>query len=262
MRAAPPAGRVGGIASMGGPAIGLIFLQAEITSHILGISHALEHAHVFAAGENISAVNAAVHFQHMPGRIGFFVQILLFHPPGFGLNEVPPDNGRVRNFPAPAHGHQAHGGNIKITLQVLLACFPAVLIVIEQVESVALGIFRINPVPGKPAAQAVASVMHGLHGADNGFATDFAALFMKHTGDGAAGRDPFLALYGAAPARPCCLSVSDFLHHCSLLHAKRRLLRPLQMRTERAEQTSLFAIFRIIRKETVHVKGETVLSMY
>ena len=162
-----------------------------------------------------------------------------------------------------AHGHQAHGGNIKITLQVLLARFPAVLSRHRTGGKHSTGHIRDKSRtrqtrrPGRCFGHAWAPMARIMVSPPI-----LPPCFMKHTGDGAAGRDPFLALYGAAPARPCCLSVSDFLHHCSLLHAKRRLLRPLQMRTERAEQTSLFAIFRIIRKEAVPVKGETVLSMY
>jgi len=41
--AAPPAGGIGGIAAMGRPAVGLVFLQAVKISHVLRISHGLEY---------------------------------------------------------------------------------------------------------------------------------------------------------------------------------------------------------------------------
>ena len=238
---------------MGCPAVGGVFVQTEVAADVLRITHALEYAHVLAAGEDIRTPHAAVHVQHMAGGIGLLVQLLFLHAPRLGLHEVAPDQRCVRHVPAAAHGHGTHGDEVKIAGQIFFTVLPATFVIIKQVEGIAVGVVGINAIARKAAAQTVGAVVHGLHGANDHVAADPLSLFMEKSRDSAAGGDTNLSLKGPPLVRASFLRVKGVLHSCVLLHAKKAFT-PFPLHAEKEkEQTPLFATKCIIGAHVLHV---------
>ena len=80
-------------------------------------------------------------------------------------------------------------------IQESLALRLGVRIVIKHMERIELGVFGIDTISGKTAAQTVAAVVHDRDGANDLVAVDALAVFGKNAGDGAAGRDPHLPFF-------------------------------------------------------------------
>ncbi|MPN04642.1 hypothetical protein SDC9_151887 [bioreactor metagenome] len=97
MRAAPPARRVRREAAVRGPKIPLVGIELEKVADVLGVADALKSAHVFAAGENVRAVNIAVDVHHNAGGVFVLVNLRQLQPAPFGLDEVAPDDRRGRH---------------------------------------------------------------------------------------------------------------------------------------------------------------------
>ncbi len=91
VRAAPPAGRVGGIAAMRRPGIALVFLQPVKIAHVLRVTTGFENAHIFAAAEYVSARHLVVNTHHTAENIFLFVQLTICQLGGKGIDKITPN---------------------------------------------------------------------------------------------------------------------------------------------------------------------------
>ena len=75
MRAAPPAGGIGGVPPVGGPGVALIFLQSVKDSYILREAHRLKGTHVLPAGEYIGTIRFSIDFHDGSDHKFFLIQL-------------------------------------------------------------------------------------------------------------------------------------------------------------------------------------------
>ena len=195
MRAAPPAGGIGGIAAMGRPGIGLILVQTVKPAHVLRVAHRLERAHVLAAGEHIGAFQLHVDLRHDPGHILLLVQLQPVQHRLHGRQKVAPDQRHIRDFRDLADGNMLRLDDLKALFQQRFAGLSGIPRVKEDVEGVKVPVLRVNAVPRKAAAQTVGTVMHGNHALHDLFSRHAAALTGDHGGNRASRRDADLPLF-------------------------------------------------------------------
>ena len=171
MGTAPPARCIGRVTAVGSPGICFVFFQAVVQADILREADCLEYAAVLAAGEHVSAlifmvdVGYATYHEFILGQLGFNQLIPA------GDNEVTPDQRLIRNRRMLSGRNAGHGCDFKMFIQELLAGILDVRLIIEQMERIAVCIFRIDTVSCEAAAQTVGTVMHHGDGAD-----DFSAI--------------------------------------------------------------------------------------
>ena len=82
-----------------------------------------------------------------------------------------------------------------MAFQKLFARLLRLRVVIKDVERIIIFIFRVNTIAGKPAAQAVASVMHNGNGFHNLISANQISLFGKNAGDCAPRWDSHLSFF-------------------------------------------------------------------
>ena len=172
MRAAPPAGGVGGIAAVRRPAVALVLVQPVELAHVLGVAHRLEHAHILARGEHERPLNAGIDADD-----ALRGELLLVQLRGLELgvqrpHEVAPDQRLVDDGGDLARGDLGQVHDVKVLLQKVLAGLARSGVVVEDVEGVVVLVLRIDAVARKAAAQAVAPVVHGGDGAHDLAAAD------------------------------------------------------------------------------------------
>ena len=85
--------------------------------------------------------------------------------------------------------------NVKVTLNLALALFLSRLRIIEYMERIVIGVFRVDAVAGEAAAQAVGTIVHGSDGVDNAGAVLTGAVLVEDTGDRAACGDADLPFF-------------------------------------------------------------------
>ncbi len=78
MSPSPPANRIGGKPSVGGPDVALIFLQSEEPSNVLGKSYSFEDTHVFAAGGDKRTFNFRINEHYSSDNKIFLARNLFF----------------------------------------------------------------------------------------------------------------------------------------------------------------------------------------
>ena len=193
MRAAPPSGRIGGIAAVRCPAIARVFVQAEVFGDVLRVAHALENAHVPAAGKHVGPLYAGVYGKHMARHVFGLVQLAFGKLVGLRRGKVAPDQRRAGDGRRLAHGNAGQIHDIEKALQIPFAlCFRG-RVVVKHVQGVVLRVLRVDAVTGKTAAQTVGALVHGGDGFGDFAAVDLTPFCGNHAGDGAARRDAYLA---------------------------------------------------------------------
>ena len=85
--------------------------------------------------------------------------------------------------------------NVKVTLDLALALFLSRLRIIEYMERIVIGVFRVDAVAGEAAAQAIGTIVHGADGVDNAGAVLTGAVLVEDTGDRAACGDADLPFF-------------------------------------------------------------------
>src|SRR5699024_2049748 len=106
---------------------------------------------------------------------------------GNGAGKIAPDHGGVLHAPVQPRGDLARAGERKVPVQRFLAGDLGLLAVVKNVERVKIGVLRVDAVAGKPAAQAVAPVVHQRDGVNNRLAAEAFSAFVDDPGDRAAG---------------------------------------------------------------------------
>ena len=213
MRSTPPAGRIGGIASVGRPGICLIFFQPVEGSHILRVSHGLEHAHILSAGKHVGPVEGRVNPHDHPGH-----KLVLIHLPAgqHGAerrHKVAPDQRFLcnrRKFPG---RNRLRTDNFQRGTEPGFTRCPGRVAVIENVQGKEIFVLRVDTVTGKPAAQPVGAFVHGAHGLDNARAAHAFAGFRDDGGNGAPGGNtdfPF------PPSSAAALTLCPWIHKLPL----------------------------------------------
>ena len=187
MGSAPPAGGVGGIAAMGGPAIGPVFLQPVKLSHVLREAHCLEDSHVLSAGEDVGPVYCGVDVHHHPGDVLILVHLHGGqHAPERG-DEIAPDQGLIRNGGDGAGGNGLPFHQLQSGSDIRFALLPGLQAVIKEVQGKELLILRIDAISRKAAPQPVGPLVHGLHALDDLLSAHAFPASGDHRRDGAAG---------------------------------------------------------------------------
>ena len=155
MRAAPPAGSVGWIPTVCGPAVAGVFIQPIELAHILGEADRFEHTHVFAAGENVRTGNFGVDPNHAARHKLALIQLAVRQFVRQRGDKVAPDQRLIGDARHLFGGDLGQVDNIKMPIQESLALRLGVRIVIKHMERIELGVFGIDTVSGKTAAQTV-----------------------------------------------------------------------------------------------------------
>ena len=186
---APPARGVGGVPAVGGPAVGLVVLQAVKFPHVLGVAHGLEDPHVLPRGEDIGPRNLGVYPDDAPGGEGVLVQLALGEFRVQGLHKIPPDHRRVGDGRGLAGGDLLLVHHVEVALQKGLAGLLGPLPLIKDVKGVKLPVLRVDAVGGKAAPQPVGPVVHHGDGADDVLPVLPLPGFGKDGGHGAPGGD-------------------------------------------------------------------------
>ena len=183
---APPAGSIGGIAAVAGPAIGLILHQPVELPYILRITHRLEDPHVFPAGKHIGPLDACVDPHDRPGDELVFVQLHTGQDRAEGGDEITPDQGLIGDGGDLAGGNVLRPDDLHRRAEVTLALCPTPIVVIEDVQGEKVPVFGVYSVPGETAPQAIGSLMHRLHGLYDRFPGHLCTAPINDSGDRAA----------------------------------------------------------------------------
>ena len=170
MRAAPPAGRVGGIPPVGRPAVRLVFLQPVEVAHILRVAHGLEHTHVLAAGEHIRALHPRVDGHDRAGHALLLVDLNGGQHAAQRCDEKAPDQRLVGDGRGRPDGDALQVDDLHGLAEEGLAVFPGCPVLQEHMQGKKVLVFGIDAVAGKAAAQTVGAVVHGAHTLDDLFA--------------------------------------------------------------------------------------------
>ena len=196
MRAAPPAGGVGGEASVGRPGPGVVVADAVERADVLGVAHALEGAHVLARRGDEGPVDLPVDVEDVGHGVLGLVQAAGRQAHGVRGGEVAPDVRRVLN------GGDGLGGDALLLLahevgvQVGLGLAPGLIGLVHDVEGVQLLVLRVDAVGREAAAQAVGAVVHERDGTQD-VAPVVARAASVHDGrDGAPSGNAHVALRG------------------------------------------------------------------
>ena len=160
VRSAPPARRVGRVTPVGAPAIALVIFQAVEVPDIFGKSDRFKYPHVLSAGKHIGAVDFIVDIDDAACYKFLFVESALLEFGIFRIDKIAPDQRNAGNIPVLPGLDTVDIIYIKVAFQKPLCGIFSVFIVVEQVECVLVFIFRVNPIAGKPAAQAVGTVIN------------------------------------------------------------------------------------------------------
>ena len=212
MRAAPPAGGVGGEASVGRPGPGVVVADAVERADVLGVAHALEGAHVLARRGDEGPVDLPVDVEDVGHGVLGLVQAAGRQAHGVGRGEVAPDVRRVLDG-----GHRLGGDALlllahKVGVQVGLGLTPGLVGLVHDVEGVQLLVLRVDAVGRKPAAQAVPAVVHERDGAQDVASVVARAASVHDSRDGAPSGNAHIAL-----ARRVSRSV-EIVHGVLLVH--------------------------------------------
>ena len=195
VRAAPPARGIGRIAAVAGPGVGLVVFQHVVFADVLREAVGFEYAHVFARGEDVSALQCMVDADDKAGD-----ELALIQLAGGQLgvqrgDEVAPDHGLIRDARMPARRDLGEVYDVEMTLDLLFAGLLGGLCVVEHVECVVIRVFRIDTVACKTAAQTIGAVVHGADRLDDACAVLACAVLVEDTGDRAAGGDADFAFF-------------------------------------------------------------------
>ena len=195
MRAAPPAGGVGRIATVAGPGVSLVILQHIVFADVLRKTAGLEHAHVFARGENIRAVQCVIDADDEAGGEFAFIKLAGGELGVQRGDEVAPDHGFVRDARVAARGDFGQVDDVEMVFDFLFAGGLGLRRVIKYMERIVVGVLRVNAVAREAAAQPVRAVMHGADGGDDALPGFPCPVLVEDTGDRAAGRDADLTFF-------------------------------------------------------------------
>ena len=193
MRAAPPAGRVGGVAPMRRPAIAAVFLQAIEHAHVLGVSHGLEGSHVLAAREDVGTLHLRVDPHDDARHELALVELQVREHRRQRRHEIAPYDGLVGDGGDLARGDVLRLGDLEVLLEERLALLARGARVEEEVQGIELLVLRVDAIGGKASAQTVRALVHGLHGPHDLLARHAPPLAGDDRGDGAARRDADLS---------------------------------------------------------------------
>ena len=212
MRAAPPAGGVGGEAAVGRPGPGVVVADAVERADVLGVAHALEGAHVLARRGDEGPVDLPVDVEDVGHGVLGLVQAAGRLAHGVGRGEVAPDVRRVLDG-----GHRLGGDALlllahEVGVQVGLGLAPGLVGLVHDVEGVQLLVLRVDAVGRKPAAQAVGPVVHERDGAQDVASVVARAASVHDSRDGAPSGNAHIAL-----ARRVSRSV-EIVHGVLLVH--------------------------------------------
>ena len=193
MGPAPPAGGIGGIPSVGRPAVALVLLQPVEIPYIFRKAHCFEDAHVFAAGKDIGAVDMGVDADDALGDKFPLVKLARLELCGKRIEEIPPDERFVFDFRSlPSRDfRQVH--DIKMLFQKTFAFLTCLQSVIKHMECIILFIFRINTVSCKAASQSIAAVVHYRNGLYRFKSGKSLSVSGKNAGNGTTRRDAYLS---------------------------------------------------------------------
>ena len=161
--AAPPAGSVGRIPTVGRPAVRLIFLQPVIVTHILREADCLEHAHILSTGKHIGSLAVCVDIHHNTGDQFLFIQLQVRKNRLQRGNKITPDQRFVGNERRFSGRDLLRVDDFHRLTQIRLAVLSGGSAVKKQVQRKEVAICGVDTIPGKAAAQAVGAVMHRFH---------------------------------------------------------------------------------------------------
>ncbi len=142
------------------PLVCFVSIKLVEPSDILGIAHALEDAHVPAAGHHISTVYRVVDRNHglqHPLRLNHLIRFAR----SIRCKKVPPGDRSVRAI----HRWDALAPLYLIACcQIILGLVLRIFIFKDQVECITLAVFRIYAISCKPATKSVGALMHQRYG--------------------------------------------------------------------------------------------------
>ena len=180
---------------MAGPGVGLVVFQHVVLADVLGEAVCLENAHVLAGGEDVSAVQRVIDADDKAGGELTLLELAGCQLGRQGRNEVAPDHRGIRDARMTSGRDLGQVYNVKVTLDLALALFLSRLRIIEYMERIVIGVFRVDAVAGEAAAQAVGTIVHGADGVDNAGAVLTGAVLVEDTGDRAACGDADLPFF-------------------------------------------------------------------
>ena len=155
VRAAPPAGGIRRVAAVRRPTVACVFIEAVEPTDILRVADSLKHAHVFAAGENIRAIDKGIDAVDAAGGELVFIKLAFRKLCVQRCDEVPPNKRLVRDLRDFADRDFGKVHDVEMLVDELLTFLFCFYIIIENVERILFRIFRVNAVAGEAAAKAV-----------------------------------------------------------------------------------------------------------
>ena len=138
---------------MAGPGVGLVVFQHVVLADVLGEAVCLENAHVLAGGEDVSAVQRVIDADDKTGGELTLLELAGCQLGRQGRNEVAPDHRGIRDARMTSGRDLGQVYNVKVTLDLALALFLSRLRIIEYMERIVIGVFRVDAVAGEAAAQ-------------------------------------------------------------------------------------------------------------
>ena len=155
VRTAPPAGGIRRVAAVRRPTVAGVFIETIEPTDILRVADGLKHAHVFAAGENIRAIDKGIDAVDAAGGELVFIKLAFRKLCVQRCYEVPPDKRLVRDLRNLADRNFGKVHDVEMLVDELLTFLFCFYIIIENVERILFRIFRVNAVAGEAAAKAV-----------------------------------------------------------------------------------------------------------
>ncbi|MPM33497.1 hypothetical protein SDC9_80073 [bioreactor metagenome] len=189
VRAAPPAGGVGRVPPVRGPAVALVFVETVKVANVLRVAHAFEHAHVLAARKHKAAFERGVDVDHRARDVFLFVKLAVAQAVRLRGDKIAPDQRLVRDFLCLARRNFREVDHLEHLIQIPLAGSARVRIGIKNVQRVKLLVLRIDAVTGKSAPKAVGALVHAGHGVRDETSRNEVALLRKDSRDRTAGRN-------------------------------------------------------------------------
>ena len=154
VRTAPPAGGIRRVAAVRRPTVAGVFIETIEPTDILRVADGLKHAHVFAAGENIRAIDKGIDAVDAAGGELVFIELAFRKLCVQRCDEVPPDKRLVRDLRNLADRNFGKVHDVEMLVDELLTFLFCFYIIIENVERILFRIFRVNAVAGEAAAKA------------------------------------------------------------------------------------------------------------
>ena len=163
VRAAPPAGGIGGVAAVSRPAVRLVLLQPVEVPHVLRIADGLKNAHVLAAGKHICALHPGVDGHDRAGHALLLIDLHGGQHAAQRRHKEAPDQRLVGDGGGRPDGDALQMDDLHGLPQKGLAVLPGGAVLQEHVQGEEVLVFGVNAVGRKAAAQTVGAVVHGAH---------------------------------------------------------------------------------------------------